>query len=262
MKWILLGLTSVTDYGFLNYDLGSVTVHKPGSPTARQHLSRKFITNTYRHWYLYDPSWWIMSNSPTATGDTTTVKNKSLTKTNCQHERNTPHLTTHVTQQIPMLFDFISRATRIYEHAWHLLSRKESFIIISQAMQHAVPTSYAVLLLITHAQPQASTAQHPSYSHHYQNRNWAHVYGFWGGEGRASSTQFQLLSLGGTYIQVATVWECGATRDSVFIYFRLLRSRNVKSTDEKILAIGLRMTRKEAAVVALVVLLKHMFGGL
>ena len=157
-----------------------------------------------------------------------------------------------------MLFDFISRATRIYEHAWHLLSTKESFIIISQATQRTAPTSYAVLLLITHAQPQTSNSQHPSHSHHYRNRNWARVYGSWGGEERASKTH----SLGGTYIQVATVWECGATCDSVFIYFRLLRSRNVKSTDQKILAIGLLMMGKEAAVVALEVLLKHVFGGL
>jgi len=141
-------------------------------------MSKKFITNTYGHRYLYDPSWWIMSNSPKVPGDTMTVKHKSLTNTNCQHERNTPHLITHVTQQIPMLFDFISRATRIYEHAWHLLSREDNFIIISQATQRAAPTSYAGLLHTTHAQPQASNAQHPSYSHHYQNRNCAHVYGF------------------------------------------------------------------------------------
>lgn len=162
--------------------LWSATVHKPGSPTARQHMRRKFIMNTYGHWYLYDPSWW-MSNSPTVPGDTTTVKHKSLTNTNCRHERNTPHLITHVTQQIPMLFDFIFRATRIYEHAWHLLYRKDSFIIISQTTQRAIPTSYAVLLHTTHAQPQASNAQHPSYSHHYQNRNWAQVYGITEGRG-------------------------------------------------------------------------------
>jgi hypothetical protein len=87
-----------------------------------------------------------------------------------------------------MLFDFISRATRIYEHAWHLLSRKESFSTISHAKQHTLPTSYAGLLLITHAQPQASTAQHPSYSHHYQNRNWVHVYGLGAGRNNAVPT--------------------------------------------------------------------------
>jgi len=180
-------------------------------------MSKKFITNTYGHWYLYDPSWWKMSNSPTVPGDTTTVKHKSLTNTNCQHERNTPHLITHVTQQIPVLFDFISRATRIYEHAWHLLSKEDSFIIISQATQRAIPTNYAGLLHTTHAQPQASNAQHQSYSHHYQNRNWAHVYGLLGclqgrgGRRRETSEQFQRLSLGGTYIQVATEREWGAT---------------------------------------------------
>jgi len=54
----------VNDYGCLNYGLRSVTVHKRGSETARQPVSKEFITNTYRQWYLYDPSWWIMSNSP------------------------------------------------------------------------------------------------------------------------------------------------------------------------------------------------------
>jgi hypothetical protein len=34
MKFILLVLTSVTDYGRLNYGIGSVTLHKPGSTTA------------------------------------------------------------------------------------------------------------------------------------------------------------------------------------------------------------------------------------
>jgi len=89
-----------------------------------------------------------------------------------------------------MLFDFISRATRIYEHAWHLLARKDSFIIISQTTQRFIPTAYAGLMLTTHAQPQAPNAQHRSNSHHYQNRNWAHVHGFGGNKLAQRSSNF------------------------------------------------------------------------
>lgn len=100
MMWILSVLPSVTDYGCLHYGLESVTVHKSGSPTAQQHMSRIFITKTYRHWYLYDPSR-RMSNSPTVTGDTTTVKTqvthkhklstwkKYTTLNNTRHTANT-----------------------------------------------------------------------------------------------------------------------------------------------------------------------------
>jgi hypothetical protein len=259
MKWILLGLMSVTDYGFLNYGLGSVTVHKPGSPTARQHLSRKFITNTYRHWYLYDPSWWIMSSSPTATGDSqkqVTHKNKLsprkkyTTLNNTCHTANTYAVWFYIPrhQNLRACLTLVIQEGKFYHYqSGHATCCTDELRYTASRNTRATTSFYRATpkLLTPLPKPELSSCLR-----------------FWGGEEQASSTQFQLLSLGGTYIQVATVWECGATCDSVFIYFRLLRSRHVKSTDQKILVIGLQMMGKEAAMVALEVLLKHMSGGL
>lgn len=80
----------------------------------------------------------------------------------------------HTTKQLPTLLHFISRAARIYEHAWDLLSAVASFTIFTNPTRRVTQPSYAELLLTTHAQPQVTRAQ-PAHSHHRQNRNWAHV---------------------------------------------------------------------------------------
>lgn len=163
-----------------------------------------------------------MSTSPAVTGDTTTVKTQVTHKHKLStwKKHTTLNNTRHTANNYAVWF-YIPRHRNL--RACLTLVIQEGQFYHYQSTQHAVPTTYAVLLLTTHAQPQASNAQHPSYSHHhgseyhyhYQNRNWAHVHGKGGRRGTSE------LNAVPTFV---TRWNLHPSghRVSVWRYMRLL----------------------------------------